>query len=221
MSLPLPEEAAPSRPEPPGPGAGSPGLRGAAGGGRLLAVATPVREHVGRLYLAEIGRARKRVDELRTRYPSAGPAELVAHLISHKKNWAGTGGAISGLFGWLTLPADLAFVTALQLSLIMEVALVHKVNLKSDRARDEVLEVLGYSNGADTLNLATRSAPKIVSKVAQALFTRGGLRSLGRAVPVLAAPLSAHLNNKDIQRAGEAAMRFYGTMRRLPRAQRS
>ena len=33
---------------------------------------------------------------------------------------------------------DLALVTALQLSLIIEIALLHKVNLKSDRARGEV-----------------------------------------------------------------------------------
>jgi hypothetical protein len=186
----------------------------------MSSVPDPVREQLGRLYLAEIGRARRRVEELRTRYPSATTPELVEHLISSKKNWAGTGGAISGLFGWLTLPADLAFVTALQLSLIVEVALLHRVNLKSDRAKEEVLEVLGYSNGADAMTFATRSAPLLVSKVAQVLFARGGLKGLGRAVPLLASPLSAHLNNRDIQRAGEAALRFYGTIRTLPRRTR-
>ena len=180
-------------------------------------LSTAVSDRLSRLYLAELGRARRRVEELRTRYPSASVSELVDHLISSKKSWAGTGGAISGLFGWLTLPADLAFVTALQLSLIIEVALVHRVNLKSDRAKEEVLEVLGYSNGADTASFAARSAPQIVSRVAQALLSRGGLKGLGRAVPLLAAPLSAYLNNRDIQRAGEAAMRFYGTIRQLQR----
>jgi len=41
------------------------------------------------------------------------------------------------------VPADLVFVTVLQLTLIMEVALVHRVNLKSDRARDEVFRCSG------------------------------------------------------------------------------
>ena len=175
----------------------------------------PARERLSRLYLGEIGRARRRVEALRVDFPSATTPELVQRLVASKKTWAGTGGAISGLFGWLTLPADLAFVTALQLSLIMEVALLHRINLKSERARAEVLEVLGYSNGADTVNLAARSAPKLVGRVAAALLARSGLKGLGRAVPVLAAPLSAHLNNKDIQRAGEAALRFYGTIRQL------
>jgi hypothetical protein len=180
-------------------------------------VIASARERLVRLYLGEIGRARRRVDELRGKYPSASTPELVQHLVSAKKSWAGTGGVLSGLFGWITLPADLAFVTALQLSLIMEVALLHRVNLKSERAREEVLEVLGYSNGADTMNLAARSAPKLVARVAQKLLTRGGLSSLGRTVPVLASPISAHLNNRDIERAGAAALRFYGTIRQLPR----
>jgi hypothetical protein len=176
---------------------------------------TKAQTRISALYLGEIGRARRRVDELRDKYPSAAASELVQRLIDAKKSWASAGGALSGLFGWVTLPADFAFVTALQLSLIMEVATVHRVNLKSDRARAEVLEVLGYSNGADALNVSARSAPKVLAQVARRLFAKGGFETLGRAVPVVAAPLSALLNNRDIQRAGEAAARFYGTIRQL------
>lgn len=176
---------------------------------------TKARERLQRLYLDEIGRARRRVEGLRQKYPSADVLEHCHRLIDTKKSWASTGGAVSGLFGWVTIPADLAFVTVLQLSLIMEIALLHKVNLKSDRARDEVFEVLGYSNGADSLNLASRSAPKVLARVAQRVLTKRGLVTLGRALPVVAAPLSAWLNNKDIERAGTAAIRFYGTMRQL------
>ena len=174
------------------------------------------KERTAQLYFDELGRARKRVAELRERYPSAKTQELTQRLIDAKKTWASASGAISGLFGLLSLPADLAVVTALQLSLIIEIALVHKVNLKSERARTEVFEVLGYSNGADTVNLASRVGPKLFGKVARRLFALGGLETLGRAVPIIAAPLTAHLNNRDIQRAGLAAHRFYGTMRTLP-----
>jgi hypothetical protein len=175
------------------------------------------KERLGKLYVEELARSRKRVDVLRERYPSANPQELAQRLIDAKKVWAGTGGAISGLFGLMALPADLALVTALQLSLIMEIALLHRVNLKSGRARGEVLEVLGYSNGADTVNLAGRAGPMLAARIAQKALTKRGLLQLGRAVPVLASPVVAFLNNRDIQRAGEAALRFYGTMQRLPR----
>ena len=173
------------------------------------------KERTAQLYLDELARARKRVAGLRERYPSAAAPELIQRLIDAKKTWASASGAISGLFGLISLPADLAVVTVLQLSLIIEVALVHRVNLKSERARDEVFEVLGYSNGADTVNLASRVGPRLFGKMAARLLSLGGLETLGRAVPIVAAPLTAHLNNRDIQRAGLAAQRFYGTMRSL------
>ena len=175
-----------------------------------------VKERLWGVYLDEIARSRKRVEELRGRYPSANAVELSQRLTDSKKTWAATGGAISGLFGIALVPADLLFVTVLQLTLIMEIAVLHKVNLKSDRARDEIFEVLGYSNGADTVNLAGRAGPKVLARVAEKILTKRGLAQLGRAVPVIASPVVAWLNNRDLQRAGDAALRFYGTMRQLP-----
>ena len=174
------------------------------------------KERLWNVYVGEIARCRRRVDEVREKYPSASPPELAQRLTDTKKTWAATGGAVSGLFGLALVPADLMFVTVLQLTLIMEIALLHKVNLKSDRARGEVFEVLGYSNGADTVNLAGRAGPKVLARVAEKVLTKRGLEQLGRIVPVLASPVVAWLNNRDLQRAGEAALRFYGTMRRLP-----
>jgi hypothetical protein len=175
------------------------------------------KEKLAALYLGEIARARRRVEDLRSRFPSAQAPELAQRLTESKKALASTGGAVSGLLGLISVPADIAFVTVLQLSLIMEIALVFKTNLKSDRARTEVFEVLGYSNGADTVNLASRAGPKLLARIAEGILTKRGLASLGRALPVVAAPVVAYLNNKDIQRAGAAALRFYGTMRHLPR----
>jgi EcsC family protein len=174
-----------------------------------------VKERLWRVYVDEIARCRARVDEVRGKYPAAQSPEIAQRLTDTKKAWASTGGAISGLFGLMLVPADLAFVTVLQLTLIMEIALLHKVNLKSERARDEVFEVLGYSNGADTVNLGSRAGPKLVARIAEKMLAKRGLEQLGRAVPVLASPLVAWLNNRDIQRAGAAALRFYGTMRQL------
>ena len=175
-----------------------------------------VRERLWRVYVDEIGRCRARVDGVKQRYPSALTLELAQRLTDTKKSWASMGGAVSGLFGIALIPADLAFVTVLQLTLIMEIALVHKINLKSERAREEIFEVLGYSNGADTVNLGSRAGPKVLARIAEKILAKRGLTQLGRAVPVLASPLVAWLNNRDLQRAGEAALRFYGTIRTLP-----
>src|SRR5260370_12498870 len=156
-----------------------------------------VKDRLWRVYVDEIGRCRARVDEAREKYPSAPSQELAQRLTDTKKAWAATGGAVSGLFGLILVPADLAFVTVLQLTLIMEIALLHKVNLKSARARDEVFEVLGYSNGADTVNLAGRAGPKLLARIAEKALAKRGLRQPGRAVPVVAAPVGAYPRNRD------------------------
>jgi hypothetical protein len=179
------------------------------------------KEKLWGIYVDEIARCRKRVDTVRGKYPSAAVDELSQRLTDTKKTLAATGGAVSGLFGLALVPADLMFVTVLQLTLIMEIALLHKVNLKSARARDEVFEVLGYSNGADTVNLAGRAGPKLIARIAEKVLAKRGLEQLGRAVPVVASPLVAYLNNRDLQRAGDAALRFYGTIRTLPARKRA
>ena len=108
---------------------------------------------------SEIGRARERVAELERTYPSADRRELAQRLIDKKKAIAGTSGAVSGLFGLVSVPIDLTFVTYLQISLLVDLAVLHKVNLKSERARDELLDLLGYANGVGPL---VRAGPKVL-----------------------------------------------------------
>lgn len=158
------------------------------------------------LVLAEIGRAKARQHELERTYPSAGRKELATRLIDAKKSLAATGGAVSGLFGLVSVPLDLVFVTYLQISLLVDIAVLHQVNLKSERAHNELLDVLGYANGTGPL---VRAGPKVLGTIAMAMLQRGGLPWLGRAVPVIASPLTAYLNNRALKRVGDEAMRFY------------
>ncbi len=158
------------------------------------------------LVLSEIGRARDRVAELERTYPSAGRRELGQRLIDKKKAIAGTSGAVSGLFGLVSVPLELSFVTYLQVSLLVDLAVLHKVNLKSERARDELLDLLGYANGVGPL---VRAGPKVLGRITQAILARGGLPGVGRAVPVVAAPLTAWLNNRSLSRVGTEGLRHY------------
>jgi hypothetical protein len=164
--------------------------------------------------LAEMERARPRVRELRKRYPEADPRTLCQRLIDAKKAYAGTGGMVTGLFGLVALPADLVLVTYLQVSLIVEIALVHRVYLKSRRGQQEVLEILGRGNGVGPI---LRSSPPVLARIALIVIRRRGIPLLGRAVPLVSVPVSAWLNNRDIQNVGDEAMRHFGTLRRLKR----
>lgn len=168
------------------------------------------------LVLSEIHRSRERIAELQRSYPSAKRPELANRLIDAKKTLAATGGAISGLFGLVSVPLDLVFVTYLQVSLLVDIAVLSGVNLKSARAQDELLDLLGYANGVGP---AVRAGPKLVGTIAVALFNRGGLPVLGRAVPVVASPLTAWLNNRALKRVGQEALRYYEKEGRRERAE--
>ncbi len=154
----------------------------------------------------EAVRARTRVDELQKRYPSAGPRELSQRLIDSKKGVASMVGGISGVFGAVTVPLDLVGMLYLQVALLTEVATVFKLPLKSERERQELIDLLGYANGIGPVQ---RSSPRVLGSIAALLLARGGLKGLSRAMPLVAAPISAYLNNQHIQQVGDSAVRHY------------
>ncbi len=105
------------------------------------------------------------------------------------------------------MPADLLVVTYLQTVLLVELATLHHVNLKSERGRDELLDVLGYANGVGPI---VRAGPKLLGRIALTLFEKASLPTLGRAFPVVAAPVTAYLNNRALDRVGVEGIRHYG-----------
>jgi uncharacterized protein (DUF697 family) len=159
----------------------------------------------------EAKRARTRIQTLRGRYPSAGPREVGQHVIDSAKSLAALSGSVSGVFGLASVPADLVVMAWLQIRMMADIATAYGVDLRFRRARTELLGVLGEANGVGALQ---RSGPKLVGKVATVLAERGGLSSVGRAMPLIAAPVTAWLNNHHIQLVGEAALRQYDGFQR-------
>jgi hypothetical protein len=49
----------------------------------------------------------------------------------------------------------------------------------------------------------------VLGGLAAKLLVKGGLPTLGRAMPLVAAPITAYLNHQHIQRVGDQAVRFY------------
>ncbi len=154
----------------------------------------------------EAKRSRARMKALRTRYPSAGPRELGQHAIESTKGLASLSGSVSGVFGLVSVPADLLVMAWLQIRMLADIATAYEVDLRFGRARTELLGVLGEANGVGPLR---RSGPRVLGKVAAVLAERGGFASIGRAMPLVAAPITAWLNNHHIQLVGEAALRQY------------
>ncbi|NOJ78717.1 EcsC family protein [Myxococcus xanthus] len=158
------------------------------------------------IVLQEVARSRVRIATLEKRYPQAPPRELAQRIVDEKKSLASMVGGVSGVFGLVALPADLLFMAYLQIILLTDVATLYKVNLKTERARGEMLDLFGYANGLGPL---PRASPKVLGKLAAMLLEKGGMQTLGRAMPLVAAPVTAYFNNQHIQMVGEQAVRFY------------
>ncbi len=163
-------------------------------------------ERLDDLIESEASRARSKVDTLMGVYPSASPREIAQRLIDEKKQIATAVGGITGVLGLITLPVDLAGMVYLELSLLVEIATVFKVGVRNQSAKDELLDLFGYATGIGPLK---RSTPRVVGSAARALLLRGGLKRIGTALPLVAAPVSAYLNNQHIQRIGDAGLRHY------------
>lgn len=165
------------------------------------------------LLLQQVARSRMRIADLEQRHPGVNRAQLAQKLIDEKKQVATSGGALAGMFGIAAIPADLALVALLQVQLAIELAVLHGVNLKGRSGRAELMDVLGL--GERELESLLRAVPVVAGRVAGAFLRRLGWRSLGRAVPVLAAPITAFVNGRDIQRVGDEALRRFATFRRV------
>lgn len=164
------------------------------------------RERLSDIIDQEASRARRKLDELTARYPSAQPRELAQRFVDDKKQLASMVGGITGVFGLATVPIDYLGMTYLQLSLLVEIATVFKVNLKPATAKTELVDLFGYANG---LAPGKRLSPRVLGSLAGLLLARSGLATLSKAMPLVAAPVSAYLNNQHIQKVGDAGVRHY------------
>ncbi len=175
-------------------------------------VLTPTRlkaltnQKLAELIDQEAARARPSLEDLQQRYPSAGPRELAQRFIDSRKQMAGVLGGVTGVFGAVTVPLDLVGMVYLQLALMVEVGTVFKADVRSDRGKKELLDLFGYANGIGPLQ---RISPKVLGSLARLVLTRSGLAAVGRAMPLVAAPISAYLNNQHVQRVGDSAIRHF------------
>lgn len=163
-------------------------------------------ERLSDLIDKEAVRARVSLDDLQQRYPSAGPRELSQRYIDSRKQAASVLGGVTGVFGAVTVPVDLVGMVYLQLALLVEIGTVFKADLKNERGKKDVLDLFGYANGIGPLQ---RASPKVLGSLAAMVLTKTGLKALGRAMPLVAAPISAYLNNQHVQRVGDSAIRHF------------
>lgn len=168
--------------------------------------------------LQELSRSRLRVAGLQEKHPGADKAELSRRLIDLAKERAAKRGMVAGLFGWMSIPADVAQVAWMRFCLAVDLAVLHGVNLKSRSGRAELFDLLGLKGDEPNLGTLARATPRWMKSATASMVKRIGWRSVGRTIPILAVPISAWVNGRDIEQMGTEALRRFDTFRRVPTA---
>lgn len=161
------------------------------------------------LVVQERQRAQLHIQLIKSTEPSAS-SDRVAHvLIERWKRVAAVEGGITGAFGIAGVPLNALLVAYFQIALIVSVAEAYGAALEGDSGEETLLSILGRAHGLEDL---VRASPRLLGALAKALAVHYGLGALGRLVPLAAAPISAKLNERDMHRIGDEALRRFGNV---------
>ena len=167
------------------------------------------RQRIRDLIQQERKRARWHIDMVRKADPSAS-ADRVAQVVMHR--WmrvAAVEGGLTGAAGLFGVPLNFIMFTYSQIALVVSIAEAYGIALDGSSGEDALLEVLGKAHGVEDI---LRATPRVLGAVARALALRHGLGTLGRFIPMIAAPISAKLNHWEMERTGHEALRRFGNV---------
>ncbi|MBI2375891.1 MAG: hypothetical protein HYV07_18000 [Deltaproteobacteria bacterium] len=165
------------------------------------------RAKLRELIEAERGRAQAHIAWVRRSEPSASN-DRVAQIIARR--WiaiSGVEGGLTGSAGFVGVPLNLLLFSYSQIALIVSIAECYGIALEASAGEDAVLEVLGKAHGVEDV---LRASPRVLGAIARTLALRYGMKNLGRLVPIISAPISAHLNERDMERLADHAFRRFG-----------
>lgn len=163
-----------------------------------------------------IGQERKRaqlhISLIRQADPSAS-SDRVAHvLVDRWSKVAAVEGGLTGALGLFGIPINFILFAYFQLALIVSVAEAYQISLEGQPGEDAVLDVLGRAHGIEDF---IRAGPRVLGAIAKALALKHGLGAIGRIVPMIAAPIAAKLNEREMAHVGSEAMRRFGNVVQL------
>jgi hypothetical protein len=157
-------------------------------------------------------RAQLHIQLIRQTEPGASNDRIAHVIVDRWRKVATVEGGITGALGILGVPLNFLLFAYFQLALIVSVAEAYQVKLEGEQGEDAVLYVLGRVHGIEDL---VRAGPRVLGALAKALAIKHGLGTLGRLVPMIAAPISAKLNEREMSQVGNEAMRRFGNVIQL------
>jgi hypothetical protein len=167
------------------------------------------RRQLRDLIALERKRSQFHIDLIRRVEPEASSDRLANVMLERWTKVAKVEGGVTGVLGFAGIPLNILMFAYSQLAVTVSIAEAYGIELRGESGEEALLDVVGRVHGIEDV---IRSSPRVLGSLARALAIRHGLGALGRVVPLLAAPVSAHLNEREMKRVGEAAMRRFGNV---------
>lgn len=162
---------------------------------------------VKELITDEHRRAQRHIAQIRRQHPDVSKDRVAQILLDRFITAATVEGGITGAFGLMGVPLNTLFFTYGQVALIVSVAEAYGVVLTSEGGDEALWTLLGQAHGVEDV---LRATPRVIGSLAKVLALRYGIGSLSRAIPLLAAPISARLNRRHMKHTGHLAMQRFG-----------
>ncbi len=167
------------------------------------------RQRLQDLLEQERKRAQVHIQVIRRAEPSASNDRVANVILDRWAKVAAVEGGITGFFGLAGVPMNLLLFTYCQVAVTVSIAETYGIELRGQSGEDALLDIIGKAHGVEDV---VRNSPRVLGALARALAFRHGLGIVGRMVPMLAAPISARLNQREMQGVGREAMRRFGNV---------
>ena len=167
------------------------------------------RRRLRELIAQERERAQLHMDMIRHHEPEVSVDRMANLMLDRWTTVAKVEGGMTGVLGLVGVPLNLLLFTYCQIAVTVSIAEAYGVELRGESGEEALLEVLGRVHGIEDV---IRSSPRVLGALARALAFRHGLGMIGRIVPLIAAPVSIRMNEREMRKVGEAAMHRFGNV---------
>ncbi|MBX2812682.1 MAG: EcsC family protein [Myxococcales bacterium] len=167
------------------------------------------RRRLRDLIAQERERAQLHIDIVKRSEPGISQDRLARLLLERWTKVAKVEGGLTGMLGLVGVPLNLMLFAYCQLAVMVSIAEAYGIELRGHSGEEALVDVLGRVHGIEDV---IRSSPRVLGVLARSLALRHGLGVFGRVIPLLAVPVSVHLNAREMEKVGHAAMRHFGNV---------
>lgn len=167
------------------------------------------RRRLSQLIEDEQKRARFHIGLIRREDPPPSNDRVAQTIFDRWVKVATVEGGLTGAAGFAGVPLNFVLFTYFQVAMVVSIAEAYNISLTGEAGEEALLGVIGKAHGFDDL---VRESPRILGEIAKAIALRHGLTAFGRLIPMVAAPISAFLNSREMRRTGNEALRRFGNV---------